>query len=139
MKASVQSIVAPAATVVGNPTTIPSAPAPNLITASSYSGATIPSMPRKRNAIGPDISTTSSERSSSLSFIKNVDMGKLIEDLIKTKVPPPAYRRIQEFLNKVCTPFYYFIHSFHGIKYFLFSLHFCFSGWSGPYSSKYQA
>jgi hypothetical protein len=32
-------------------------------------------------------------------------MGKLIEDLMRTKVPPPAYSRIQEFLTKVNATF----------------------------------
>ena len=59
-------------------------------------------MPRKRKAVALDTSLTSSERSSSLSLIENVDMGELIEDLMKTKVLPPIYCCIQEFLPKVC-------------------------------------
>ena len=47
-------------------------------------------------------------------------MGELIEDLIKTKVPPPAYRHRQESLTKVCMQFYCFIHSFHEINIFFF-------------------
>ena len=69
-------------------------------------------MPRKRKAVAPNTFSTSSEKSSSLSLIENVDMEELIEDLMRTKVPPPAYRRIQEFLTKVNPTFSYFsIHS----------------------------
>jgi hypothetical protein len=51
----------------------------------------------------------------------NVDMGELIEDLMKTKVPPLAYSCIQKFLTKVGVPFYFFIHSFYKIEHlFLF-------------------
>jgi hypothetical protein len=108
-KASVQRTVAPATTVVGSPSAAPSAPHPNLAPVPSHSGATIPSVPRKRKAVAPDTTATSSERSSSLFLIENVDMGELIEDLMKTKVPPPSYRRIQEFLTKVCFSFCVFV------------------------------
>jgi hypothetical protein len=110
--ASVQCTVVPSNTVVGSPSAIPSAPPPDIVAARSHSGATIPSMPRKRKVIAPDTSVTSSEKSSSISLIENVDMGELIEDLMKTKIPPPTYRRIQDFLIKVCVPFYIFMHSF---------------------------
>ena len=114
-KASVQQNLAPATNVVGSPTAIPSAPLSNHVLAPSHSGATIPSVHRKRKAIAPDTSATSSKRSSSLCLIENMDMRELIEDLMKTKVPPPAYRRIQDFLTKVCVPFHCFLHSFHEI------------------------
>ena len=39
-------------------------------------------------------------------------MEKLIEDLMKTNIQPPAYRRIQEFITKVSFPFSCFILSF---------------------------
>ena len=100
-KASVPRVVPPATTVVGSPSAIPSAAAPDPIPDPSHSGATIPSVPRKRKAVAPDTSATSSERSSSLSLIENVDMVDLIENIMKTKVTPPAYRRIQDFLAKV--------------------------------------
>ena len=93
-KASVQHTVAPATTVVGSPTATPSAPAPDAVAAPAHSGATNPSVPRKRKVIAPDTSATSSEKSSSLSLIENVDMEDLIEDLMKSKIQPPAYRRI---------------------------------------------
>ena len=41
---------------------------------------------------------------------------------MKTKVPPPAYRRIQDFLTKVCVIFHCFLHSFHEVHHFFFSL-----------------
>jgi hypothetical protein len=140
-KAFVQRIVAPTTTVVGSPTATPSALAPHFVADPFHSGAAIPSVPRETKAVAPDTSVTSSERSSSLSLIENVDMGEFIENLMKTKVYPPAYRRIQEFLTKVCVPFYYFIHSFNVVQhlFFLLSLEFCFSGWSWPYLSRYQA
>ena len=47
-------------------------------------------------------------------------MGELIEDLMKTKVLPPVYRCIQDFLTKVCMLFSFFIHSFLGVHHSLF-------------------
>ena len=111
-KASVQRVEAPSTTVVESPDPTPSGPPPDLVAAPSHSGATIPSVPRKRKAVAPDTSATSSERSSTLSLIENVDMEDLIEDHMRTKVAPPAYRRIMEFLTKVCMPFSYFFNSF---------------------------
>ena len=101
-KASVQRTAGPATTVVGSPSATPSAPLPSPIAAPSHSGATNSSVPHKRKVVAPDTFATSSERSSSLSLIENVDMGDLIEELVTTKVPPLAYRRIQDFLTKVC-------------------------------------
>jgi hypothetical protein len=95
-------------------------PCPDLVAAPSHSGATISYVPCKRKAVAPDTSTTSFERSSSISLIENVDMGELIEDLMKTKVSPPAYRRIQEFLTKVRIPLSYFIISFHTVPHSMF-------------------
>ena len=83
-------------------------------------------MPHKRKVVAPDTYATSSERSSSLSLIENVDMGELIEDLMTTKIPPPAYRRIQEFLTKVCVPSYCCVHSFHVIQHGFFLISFAF-------------
>ena len=100
-KASVQRQAAPATTVVGSPSAIPQ----DLVPAPSHSGFTVPSVPRKRKAIAPDTSGSSLEKSSSHVLIENVDMGELIEDLMRTKVHPPPYRRIQEFLTKVSLPF----------------------------------
>ena len=127
-KASVQCTAAPATTVVGSPTATAFAPLPNPVPTPFHSGATIPSVPCKRKVVVPDTSATFSKRSSSLSLIENVDIGDHIEDLMKTKDPCSTYHRTQEFLTKVCVPFYWFIHSFHGIEhlFFLFSLHFYF-------------
>ena len=80
--------------MVGSPTAIPYAPAPDDVPAPSYSGTTNPSVPRKRKAIAPATSTTSPERSSSLSLIKNVDMEELFEELMKTKIQPTAASKI---------------------------------------------
>ena len=105
-KASVQRT--PATSVVRSPT----APSWDHVPALSHSGVTIPSVPRKKKAVAPDTSATSSEKSSFFSLIENVDMKELIKDLMRSKVPPPAYRRIQEFLTKVCATFYCFsVHS----------------------------
>jgi hypothetical protein len=104
-KASVQRSPVPVATVVGSPSATPSAVAPDVVHAPSHSGVTLPSVPRKRKALAPDTSATSSEKSSSLALIENVDMGELIEELMRTKVPPPAYRRIQDFLTRVSATF----------------------------------
>ena len=89
-KASVQHTVAPATTVVGSPSATPSAPHPNPPHVPSHSSATIPSVPRKRKVVAPNTSATASERSTSLSLIEKMDMVELIEDLMKTKVLPPA-------------------------------------------------
>jgi len=139
-KASVQRTTTPATTVIGSSTATPSDPLANLVAALSHNGATIPCVLRKRKVVAPDTSGTSSERSSCLSLIENVDIEELIEDLMKTKAPPLAYRRIQDFPTKVCMPFYCFIHSLHEIEHliFLLSLHFFFSDWSRPYLSKHQ-
>ena len=100
-KAFVQRTVAPATTEVGSPSATPSAPAPDAVPAPSHSGVTIPSVPRKRKMVAPDTSATSSERSTSHSLIEIVDIVDLIEDLMKSKIQPPAYHRIQEFIAKV--------------------------------------
>ena len=114
-KASVQRTAAPATTVVGSPSAIPQ----DLVPAPSHSGFTVPSVPRKRKAIAPDTSASSLEKSSSHVLIENVDMGELIEDLMRTKVHPPAYRRIQEFLTKVSLTFIcFFIQSIYFIIFF---------------------
>ena len=101
-KASVQRTINPATTVAGSPTASPFAPLLSPIAAASHSVATIPSVLRKRKAVALDTSATSSEQSYNLSLIANVDMGELIENLKTTKVPPPAYHRIQDILTKVC-------------------------------------
>ena len=141
IKASVQRNVAPATTVVGSPTATPSLALASPVVAPSQSGATIPSVLRKRKVVAPDTSATSSERSSSLCLIENVDMEKLIEDLMKTKVPPPAYRHIQGFLTKVCMHFHCFSLSFNFVDhlfYFLILFALFLSSWNGAFLSKHQ-
>ena len=95
----------PATTVVASPMAASSAPSWDHVPTLSHSGVTFPSVPRKRKTVAPETSATSLENSSSLSLIENVDMGDLIEDLMRSKVPPLAYRLIQEFLTKVCATF----------------------------------
>lgn len=139
-KASVQRTAAPATTVVGSPSATPSAIAPDLVPTPSHSGVTLPSVPRKRKAVAPDTSATSSEKSSSLSLIENADMCELIEELLRTKVPPPAYRRIQEFLTKVSA--YSLVRSFipynSSLHFFSFLVNFGLSDWRWPLSSECQ-
>ena len=94
-KDSVERIVAPVTTAT------PSAHVPDPLAGPSHNITTIPSVLRKTKAVARDTLATSLERSSSLSLIENVDMGGLIQDLIKTKV---------------YVPFYCFIHSFHGVQ-----------------------
>ena len=119
-KAFVQRTATPATTVVESPTTTPFTLAPDLDLALSHCGVALPSVPCKRKAIAPDTSATSFEKSSSLSLIENVDMGELIEDLMRTKVTPPTYRCIQKFLIKVCMSFLCFIHSFLRVQHLFF-------------------
>ena len=130
-KASVQRTAAPATTLVESPSAIPQ----DLVPAPSHSGLTIPPVPRKRKAIAHETSATSLEKSSSHVLIENVDMGELIEDLLRTKVHRLAYRHIQEFHTKVSLTFNCFcIQSIYLIIFFI-SFIFCLAGWRGPYSS----
>ena len=90
----------------------------NLVVTLSYSGATIPLVPRKRKVVAPDTSVTSFKMPCTFSLIENVNMGEYIDDLMK--VPPPTYYYVQEFLIKFCMEFYYFIHSLYGIEHLYF-------------------
>jgi hypothetical protein len=74
----------------------------------------------KRKVVALDTFATSSERSSTTYLIENVDMGELIKDLMKTRVPPPAYHHIQEFLTSVCIPFFCLLYSFYEIEHLYF-------------------
>ena len=138
--AYVQRTAAPATNVVESPSATPSAIAPDLVPTPSHSGVTFPYVPCKRKVVAPDTSATSFEKSSSLSLIENVDMGELIKDLMRTEVPPPAYRRIQEFLTKVSA--YSLVRSFipynSSLDFFSFSFNFGLSDWRWPFSSEYQ-
>ena len=110
---------------------------PYFFAASLHSGATILLVPCKKKDVAPDTSVTASERLSIFSLIENVDMGKLIDDLMKTKVIPLAYRHIQEFITKVWVMLFYFNHLFHETHILLFKLFF--ASWSKPYLTKRQA
>jgi hypothetical protein len=124
MKALIQCTVAPATTIVGSPTAILYAPTLNHVVASSHSGTTILTMPRKKKVVISDTAATSLDMPSIFSLIENVDMGKLIEDLMKTKISSPAYRRLQKFLTKVCVSFFCFsIHFMEFNTYFLYTSH----------------
>jgi hypothetical protein len=76
-KAFVQRIASPATTVFGSPIATPSAPLANHVAAPSHSDAIIPSMLCKRKAVALDTSTTSSERSSTLSFCSKCELGRV--------------------------------------------------------------
>ena len=117
---SISPSVAPCATL---PLTLSTMPL-GLVFAPSQSDVFTLHVSRKRKAVAPDTFATSSGMPFSYSLIENVDMGEFIEDLMKTKVPPLAYRRIQEFLTKVYILFFCFLHSFHRIQYFIFHLYF---------------
>lgn len=116
----VERTTAPATIVVGNPIATLFALALDPVAATSHSSATIPLVPRKRKAVALDTSVISLERPFTSFLIENVDIGELIEDLMKTKVSPLAYCCIQEFLPKVCVSIFCILHSFYGIQY-LFS------------------
>lgn len=110
--------------------------------APSQSNVSISHVLRKRKAVALDTSATSSGKPSTLSLIENVDMRELIEDLMKTKVPPLAYCRIQEFLTKFCIFLYFF--SIQSIRFNIgfiiyISLKSRCAGWNGPYSTQRQA
>ena len=117
-------IGSPSASLFATLSLTPCTAFPGSVFAPSQSDISIPHVPCKRKVVVPDTSTTSSEKPSTFSLIENVDMRELIEDLIKTKLPPPAYHCIQEFLTKICIPFFSFLHSFHRYQYFIFHLHF---------------
>ena len=124
-KPSVQRKTALTTIIVKSPTAILFAPALDHISATSHYGTTIHSVPRKKKAVASDSSTTSSENLSSLYLIENVDMGELIEDLMRTKFLPPAYHRIQDLFIKVWVALFCFFHSFYGfpqlfVHYFFF-------------------
>ena len=77
IEVSVKRTTTPATTVVGCPIATPSVFASDIVHAPSHRGVALPSIPRKRKAITPDTSATSSEKSSSPSLIENVNMEAL--------------------------------------------------------------
>ena len=62
---------------------------------------------------------------------------------MKTKVLPPAYHYIQDFLTKVCMSFFLFypfiVWNSTPIFVLIFFMSFCFSSWSGPFLYDCQA
>ena len=127
-------------TIVRNPSVAPSATLAGMDSTPSHNDVSILYMLHRRRAIASDTSATSLERPSFISLIENVDMGKFIEDLMKTKFLPLAYYRIHWFLTKICVPIFVFSHFVGSIFFFFicFSLEFCCVGWSRPYSTQRQ-
>jgi hypothetical protein len=126
-KVFAQHIDAPATTVVVNLTATPIAPAPDPLAAPFHSGATIPSVPRKRMVVVLDTSATSSERSSSASLIKNMDMGEFIIDLMKTKVQPPSLSPHIIIINQgSCVDLLFYLFIPQNLTFVFFSLDFFF-------------
>ena len=95
-KAAAEASAAPVSTVVGNPSTLPSM----VLAVASQSEATVPSL-RKRKALAPDASVTSSGAIPISLLIKNADMEDLIKVYQVAKKHDPIYIRIQEFLTQV--------------------------------------
>ena len=76
------------------------------------SNVTVPSLPRKRRASIFDTSATSTENSTTLSLIENMDVVEVLEVRQKTETLYLAYNRIQAFLAKVCIHFPFLLYSF---------------------------
>ena len=95
-KAAAEASAVPVSTAVGSPSALPSM----VLAVASQSEATVPSL-RKRKAVAPDASVTSSGAIPIYVHIENAD----IEDLIKVyqiaKKHDPIYICIQEFLTRV--------------------------------------
>lgn len=111
-------------TIVRNPSVAPSATLAGMDSTPSHNDVSILYMLHRRRAIASDTFATSLERPSFISLIENVDMGKFIEDLMKTKFLPLAYYRIHWFLTKICVPIFCIL-SFCRIN--IFFLHMLFS------------
>ena len=96
MKATAKASAAPVSTAVGSPSALPSM----VLVVASQSEATVPSL-RKRKAVAPDTSVTSSDAIPISVLIKNADMEDLIKVYQVAKKHDPIYIRIQEFLTRV--------------------------------------
>ena len=95
-KAAAEASTTPVSTVVGSPSTLPSM----VLAVASQSKATVPSL-RKRKAVAPDASVTSSGAILISVLIENADMEDLIKVYQVAKKHDPIYIRIQEFLTRV--------------------------------------
>ena len=95
-KAAAKASAAPISTIVGSPSALPSM----VLVVTSQSKATVPSL-RKRKAVAPDASVTSSGAIPISVLIENADMEDLIKVYQVAKKHDPIYIRIQEFLTRV--------------------------------------
>ena len=95
-KAAAEASAAPISTAVGSPSALPSM----VLAVASQSEATIPSL-RKRKAVAPDASVTSSGAIPISVLIENANMEDLIKVYQVAKKHDPIYIRIQEFLTRV--------------------------------------
>ena len=95
-KAAAEASTAPISTVVGSLSVLPSM----VLAVASQSEATVPSL-RKRKAVVPDASITSSSAIPISVLIKKVDMEDLIKVYQVAKKHDPIYIRIQEFLTRL--------------------------------------
>ena len=95
-KAAAEASAAHVSTVVGSPSALPSM----VLAVASQSKATVPSL-RKRKAVAPDASVTSSGAIPISVLIENMDMEDLIKVYQVAKKHDPIYIRIQEFLTRV--------------------------------------
>ena len=95
-KAAAEASAAPISAAVGSPSTLPSM----VLAVASQSEATVPSL-RKRKAVAPDASVTSSGAIPISVLIENADMEDLIKVYQVAKKHDPIYIRIQEFLTRV--------------------------------------
>ena len=96
MKAAAEASAAHVSTAVGSPSALPSM----VLAVASQSEATVPSI-RKRKAVAPDASVTSSDAIPISVFIENADMKDLIKVYQVAKKHDPIYICIQEFLTRV--------------------------------------
>lgn len=118
--ASIHPTSTPTTTIVGSPSIAPSiAPSitpletpeyvpdpspigfPSQSEAPSQSGASLPIVPRKRKALAPDTSATSSGAPSTLLLLENVDMVQEFEVMETKGEKSAAFIRIEDFIKKV--------------------------------------
>ena len=94
-KVVAEAFAAPVSTVVGSPSALPSM----VLAVASQNKATVPL--RKRKAVAPDASITSSVAIPISVLIKNVDMEDLIKVYEVAQKHDPIYICIQDFLTRV--------------------------------------